>query len=134
MMYVPQLPGDCMMNAMAVVNAINVLDSNPEITCLTVSVSDAPLKLDRNALEILNRYYHGEDVLFRSDYIATKLWSRDDVAACLQEKGFDGTDDEIDAVISAGYLKYLGDCTDGDWEMIYNAITLALGKKKEGVA
>lgn len=68
------------------------------------------------------------DVLFRSDYIATKLWSRDDIRYCLQEKGYDGNDSEIDAVLNTGFCKSLNDCTDEDWDTIYVAIWYARQK------
>lgn len=62
------------------------------------------------------------DILFRSDYIATVLWSREDVEDALLENGFKGTAEEIDAVINTGYLRALEDCTDGDWYVIDDAI------------
>lgn len=67
-------------------------------------------------------YVDISDLFRKSDFIATKLWSREDVAACLEEKGYEGTEEETDEVINTGFLKHLHDCTDEDWETIYQAI------------
>lgn len=66
--------------------------------------------------------YRDFDEICRSDYIATKLWSREDVESTLIEEGYEGTKQEIDEVINTGYLKALGDCTDSDWDIIKYAI------------
>ena len=58
------------------------------------------------------------DIIRRSDYIATKLWSREDVEEMLKERGYTGNDEEVDIVLATGYLKALGDCTEGDWDII----------------
>ena len=62
------------------------------------------------------------DVPLRDDYIAMKLWCEEDIRTRLQERQFLGTPEQVAEVINTGYLKYLGDCTDGDWQMIDNAI------------
>ncbi len=66
-----------------------------------------------------------QDIIRRSDYIATTLWTREDIVKRLAEKGYSGTDEEVDAVLNTGYLKNLGDCTDSDWWMIDDAINAA---------
>ena len=67
----------------------------------------------------------GPAVIDRSSYIASKLWSREDVLGMLQTNGYEGTEDEIDAVISTGCLDELNDCTEQDWEIIGHAIYVA---------
>ena len=62
------------------------------------------------------------DVLNRKDYIATTLWSEEDIGARLEEKGYDASDENIAAVIKAGELNHLGDCLDEHWETIDQAI------------
>lgn len=62
------------------------------------------------------------DILLRSDYFATVLWSKDDIAATLIGKGFKDSDENIKHVIDSGMLDVLGDCTDEDWNVIDNAI------------
>lgn len=62
------------------------------------------------------------EIINRRDYIATKLWSREDVKTELIERGYAGTEDEVDAVINTGCLRSLGNCTDGDWAIIDTAI------------
>ena len=64
-------------------------------------------------------------VLIRSDYIASKLWMRDDVIKRLRRSGFKGTEEEVNAVMNTGILKGLGDCTDDDWQIIDYAISFA---------
>lgn len=71
------------------------------------------------------------DLLNRDDYIATVLWSKEDIEAALEEKGYPVTKGNVNAVINSGMLKALGDCTDGDWEIIYQAIdNCASGKTR----
>lgn len=65
------------------------------------------------------------DLLNRNDYIATTLWSREDIASMLEERGIEPSEENIDAVLDSGCLKYLGDCNDEDWMMINDAITHA---------
>lgn len=60
------------------------------------------------------------DILNRHDYIATKLWTEEDVKSCLVDRGYDPSDENVALV--ANDLKGLGDCTDGEWEIIYGAI------------
>ncbi len=62
------------------------------------------------------------DVIIRDDYIATKLWNREDVAGVLEEENIPATTGNIDEVINTGLLDSLGDCTDQDWEIIRNAV------------
>ena len=83
---------------------------------------------DRNipALNALTEGKNDDDQIERivvlDDYIAQTLWSREDVTACLREKGFLGTEREVDEVINSGELKTLGDCLDHHWEIINQAI------------
>lgn len=60
------------------------------------------------------------DILNRHDYIATKLWSEEDVKSCLVDRGYLPTDENVALV--ANDLGDLGDCTDDEWEVIYGAI------------
>ena len=56
------------------------------------------------------------DVLFRSDYFAWKLWSREDIAAEISDLGYEVTEEKIDEVINAGgKWNLLSDCTDDEW-------------------
>jgi hypothetical protein len=65
------------------------------------------------------------DIFNRSEFIATKLWSEEDVRSQLEANGFEPSDDNIAAVINTGYLKRLDDCTDADWMIIDYAIWAA---------
>ena len=65
-----------------------------------------------------------EELLFGSDYIARKLWTEEDVAECLRNEGYAGSDEEVSAVINQGIVG-LNDCTDDDWDVIYCAINRA---------
>lgn len=75
-----------------------------------------------------------QDLLNRSDFIATTLWTEEDIRNRLIENGYEGSDEEVSAVLNTGLLKNLGDCTDGDWQMIDDAIKTAdLSSLKEGI-
>ena len=65
------------------------------------------------------------DILFRSDYFATVLWSKDDLASTLIGKGFKDSDINIKHIIDSGVLDILGELTDADWNVIDNAIDQA---------
>ena len=67
----------------------------------------------------------GYNIIDRNSFIASKLWSREDVLSVLNERGYEGTEAEIDAVINTDYLKALDECTDRDWSIINDAITEA---------
>ena len=61
-----------------------------------------------------------------NDYIAVKLWSKEDVRDRVLERYPEYNDNQIKKivsdVISSGYLKALEDCTDDDWSYIDYAI------------
>lgn len=65
------------------------------------------------------------DILDRNDYIATTLWTVAHIKQCLDEEGFEPSDENVDAIISTGMLKNLGGYKDSDWESIYDAIRWA---------
>ena len=99
---------------------------------MTASRSKGALNTDTVSLTILEEedtytitYIVIPDALSRDEYVAAKLWTRADVMAVLKDRGYKGTDEQIDAVINTGMLKGLNDCTDGDWEIIEMAITEA---------
>lgn len=58
------------------------------------------------------------------NYIAYKLWSREDVANELVEAGYADSEENIGEVLNAG-VGGLHDCTDDDWQIIQNAIFYA---------
>lgn len=72
-----------------------------------------------------------ERIVILDDYIAKTLWCREDVAYRLIEKGFAGTEEEVDEVLNSGELDTLGDCLDQHWEIINQAIDSVF--KKEGI-
>ena len=69
--------------------------------------------------------FKDRDIIRASDFVATKLWSREDIADNLWENGFEGSEEEIDAILNSGKLKALEDCNDQDWETIGDAICSA---------
>ena len=62
------------------------------------------------------------DLIDRNDYVAVKLWTEEDIAGCLEEKGFPAEAAHIAEVINHGAARSLHDCTEEDWECIYSAI------------
>lgn len=93
---------------------IEASDNEERYCAQLTGVAGKPINLDRNALVLLERYYSGEDIRGR-----------------LMERGYRGTQDEVDAVLNTGYLKNLGDCTDGDWQVIDDAIDQAALSNEE---
>ncbi len=71
------------------------------------------------------------DVILRSDYVATTVWTRQDISCRLEELGYTGSEEEVDAVLKTGYLKNLGSWTDEDWQMIDEAINEAALKSED---
>ena len=62
------------------------------------------------------------DYINRNDYLATKLWSEEDIASTLFAEGYPASEANLSRVINSGMLKYLEECTDGDWQIIKDAI------------
>lgn len=71
------------------------------------------------------------EVFSSRDYVATKLWSEDDIRAELKENDYEGTDEQVAAVINSGKLKHLEDCTDSEWEIIGRTIDTVMKERKE---
>ena len=72
-----------------------------------------------------------QNLLNRSDFIATTLWTEEDIRKRLIENGYAGSDEEVSMVLNTGLLKNLGDCTDSDWQMIDDAINAAALKSED---
>ena len=67
------------------------------------------------------------DVMFRTDYFATKLWQVDDIEMRMMDTGYTVTPERVKAVLDAGGKWWgLSDCSD-DWYAIDDVITFALG-------
>lgn len=67
------------------------------------------------------------DVLFRSDYFAWKLWSREDIEIEMEKIGFVVTDEAVDVVINyGGNWHGLNDCWDVEWDLIDDVIREAM--------
>lgn len=85
---------------------------------------DLPDKISMTGLDkcvdILRTGADEYDILNRHDYIATKLWTEEDVKSCLVDRGYEPSDENVALV--ANDLKGLDDCTDDEWGIIYGAI------------
>lgn len=66
-----------------------------------------------------------------TDKIAMKIWSVEDVEACLKEDGYESSEDNVNKVLNTHMLDALEDCTDWDWEIIHQAIDEAKIEKEE---
>lgn len=49
-------------------------------------------------------------------------WGVQDIKYCLEETGYPATEENVSAVITDEGLKVLSECSDKDWEAIYDAI------------
>lgn len=64
-------------------------------------------------------YVFDYNLLDRNDYVADKLWYKEDIATKLRELGYKGTKKEIEAVLrKQRTLDKLGDATEEDWYLI----------------
>ncbi len=131
MRFIPRETGEGYYKASQIELQIENMQKDPYYNAQVTGIGAKAINLDEGALEILKRYFKGEDVLFRSDYIATTLWTEEDIAIRLQDNGYEGTQEEVDEVLSTGYLRDLGDCTDGDWQQIDDAIYEARERLEE---
>ena len=66
-----------------------------------------------------NYVFDDFNLIDRKDYVATKLWCKEDIATKLRELGYKGTKKEIEAVLrKQRTLDKLGDATEEDWYLI----------------
>lgn len=70
-----------------------------------------------------------DNFINKNDYIAMKLWTKEDIESMLRTMNYPVTDENISSVIKSGYIDALNDCTDNDWEIIENAIKWYAKKK-----
>lgn len=64
-------------------------------------------------------YVFDYNLLDRNDYVAAKLWYKEDIATKLRELGHKGTNKEIEAVLrKQRTLDKLEDATEEDWDLI----------------
>ena len=71
------------------------------------------------------------DIINRKDYVASKLWCREDIKNILIEEGYEGLEEQVDIVVNSGELSGLNDCTDEDWEIIRIAIKNAFASRED---
>lgn len=71
------------------------------------------------------------NIFSRNDFVSTKLWSEEDIRTRLIENDYEGTDEQVAAVINSGKLKHLDDCTDSEWAMIDYAVEEVMKERKE---
>ena len=65
-------------------------------------------------------YEFSWNLIDQNDYLACKLWGKDDIIAELWDRGYKGTDEEVEKVISGGgeTLDRLNITTDEDWAIV----------------
>ena len=63
-----------------------------------------------------------DQLMDRSEYIATKVWAVEDIEDVLLQEGYIPSARKVEAVINTGLLQSLNDCTDQDWQIITSAI------------
>lgn len=66
--------------------------------------------------------FKDRDIIRESDYIAVKKWSEEDVIKVCRELGLFGTEEQVSDIINSGQLDVLADCTDQDWNVLYDAV------------
>lgn len=58
------------------------------------------------------------DIINLNDYVAWKLWSRDDIEKAIKAEGYEATEKNINVVCNHSVLDQLGDCTDEEWDIL----------------
>lgn len=115
----------------------DVEDVSDEPIVLTAGVlKELTSGLNIPALKALTRGKKNDDVIHVFDentYVATKLWSSDDVKGVLLEMGYKPSDKNVAAVLATNELRKLEGCTDEDWKIIRNAIKEAKDLELKGV-
>lgn len=88
---------------------------------------------DNNCRVIDGKITHIDEdrITIDTDRIAMKIWSVEDVKACLKEDGYEPSEDNVNKVLNTHMLDALDDCTDWDWEIIHQAIDEAKIEKEE---
>lgn len=103
---------------------INITESRG-ITTITTEFStpkSGPISKEavKRCIDILQSGAKASDIFNRKDYIATKLWSVEDIEDCLRSYGYDPGAENV-AVISKD-LNALYDCGEIEWDVVYEAI------------
>lgn len=74
--------------------------------------------------------FNNRNLIDKTDYIACTVWSKDDIRCELDEKGYEASDENVQAVIDSGLL-HLDDCFEEQWDNIDYAIRETLGNPCE---
>lgn len=80
----------------------------------------------------VDRYGNGNksNVVNLDNYVAYKLWTKEDIAAVLKEEGYEASEKNIADIINSGLLENLYDCTDSEWDIISQAATETMRRKE----
>ena len=70
-------------------------------------------------------------VINKEQFVATKLWTKEDVEQVIEENGFEATDDFYKLVIENLDISVLEECRDEEWNAIKDAVKAAGNKKTE---
>lgn len=97
-----------------------------ESDCLLTEIIDKlTIKLEIiQKVQAASSLFSNEAQLYRyldENYIAWKLWSREDIRDYLEDQGYPATDQNVDAVISCD-LRYLSNTSEDDWAIIDMAV------------
>lgn len=63
-----------------------------------------------------------DEFQYEPEIIAEKIWTTADVASVLEQVGYEPSEENIAACMNGGYLDTLNDCTDSDWEIIFQSV------------
>ena len=74
------------------------------------------------------------DALWADDYIAMKLWSKEDLYGVIADvTGREAREEDVTAVLAAGYLNSLCEPTEQDWQVINDAVSQTFRKEQEDI-
>ena len=78
--------------------------------------------------------FDGSNLIDRKEYVACKLWCREDIADELKELGYKGTNEQVEKVLKKSSLEEdLEAATEDDWNLIESACDEAGFYRKENI-
>lgn len=84
------------------------------------------LKHDDGSEEIIrdnvNNYLNKTDIIITDETVAIKTWTRENIRQSLKSEGYKGTDEQVDEIIQNGDLTGLDEESDGEWQILHDAI------------
>lgn len=96
------------------------IEKNTETKVLYLEDSEKNSALLKKLVILLEKKANPSDIIDRSEYVAVKVWLKEDIEQKLKEMGFAPSPKNVKKV--SNLCGMLSVCTDGDWCIIENVI------------